>query len=217
MKTPTEIRPNVTVLFQGDSITDAGRSYWDDEVLGTGYVMMAATWFIAIHPERDVRFLNRGISGNKIRDLKERWKKDCLELRPNVVSILIGVNDVLSRYFSNDPTSVESFETNYRRILEQTKRVLNARIILLEPFILQVGKEQLRLREDLDPKIEVVKRLSKEFQTLLVPLDKVFSEAAERREPVFWSTDGVHPTLAGHALIAQSWLKVVTDVLLQAE
>jgi acyl-CoA thioesterase-1 len=215
MKTPTKTRQDMTVLFQGDSITDAGRNYLDDEVLGVGYVMMTAAWFSALHPERRARFINRGVSGNKIRDMKERWKKDCLELKPDVVSILIGVNDVLGRYFSNDPTSVESFEADYRRTLELTRSVFNARIVLMEPFIIQVGKEQVRLREDLDPKIEVVNRLSDEFKTLLVPLDRVFCEAAEKREPAFWSADGVHPTLAGHALIAQSWLRVMTDVLLQ--
>ena len=209
---PIKLPSNGTVLFQGDSITDAGRIYENDEVLGIGYAMLASAWLSAEYPERNLRFVNRGISGNRVKDLKSRWQKDCLDLNPKVVSIMIGINDVWRRYDSNDPTSAESFEADYRQILLQTRNVLNPQIILMEPFLLHVTKEQLKWREDLNPKIEVVKRLSKEFKATLVPLDKIFAAAAQRREPTFWSQDGVHPTLAGHALIAQSWLKAVKAI-----
>jgi lysophospholipase L1-like esterase len=210
---PMEIPSNATILFQGDSITDANRNYRNNEMLGTGYVMMTAAWFSAMHPEKNVKFCNRGIRGNGIRELKDRWQKDCLSLRPDIVSILIGINDTLRRCVWNTPTPIGSFETDYRAILEQTRIVLNAQVILLEPFLLHVAKEQLKLREDLNPKIEIVRRLSREFKTLLIPLDKIFAEAAEKKETSFWALDGFHPTLAGHALIAQSWLKGVTNSL----
>jgi len=197
----------MTTLFQGDSITDAGRSRKNDEILGTGYAMIVAAWFSAKHPEKKARFLNRGVSGNGIRELKKRWQKDCLDLKPDTVSILIGINDALGRYLWNRPTPAENFEADYVSILEQTKSVLGAKIILSEPFILPVAKEHSKLRKDLNPKIEVVRKLSREFKTLLVPLNSIFALAIEKAEPSFWSEDGIHPTLAGHALIAQSWLK----------
>lgn len=206
-----KIPSNTTALFQGDSITDAGRDRKNSEDLGAGYAMIAAAWFSAIYPEKNVRFLNRGVSGNRIRELKDRWKKDCLDLGPSVVSILVGANDTLDRYLWNSPTSTERFEKDYTSILEQTWNVLNAQIVLLEPFLLHVTKDQLRLRENINQKIESVRKLSRKFKTLLVPLDKIFAEATEKREPSFWSLDGIHPTLAGHALIAQSWLKCVTN------
>jgi acyl-CoA thioesterase-1 len=203
-----EIPPNVTVLFQGDSITDADRAYGRE--LGTGYAMMVASWFSAEYTEKRVRFLNRGVNWNRIRDLKKRWRKDCLNLEPDIVSILIGINDTLGGYFWKKPTSTRSFEEDYRAILGQTRDTLGAKIILLSPFMLYVTKQQLKLKEDLNQKIAVVRELSKEFETLLVPLDRIFEEAIRKREPTFWSADGIHPTVIGHALIAQSWLKSTT-------
>jgi acyl-CoA thioesterase-1 len=212
---PIEVPPNATILFQGDSITDAGRRQKDEAILGTGYVMITAALFSAMYPEKNARFLNRGRSGNRIRDLRARWQKDCLDLKPDIVSILIGINDTLRNHVWNNPTSIEAFETDFRKILEQTRDVLNAQILLVEPFLLPVAKEQLKLREDLNPRIEVVRKMSREFRTSLVPLDGIFARAVKRKQSSFWSLDGVHPTLAGHALIAQSCLKYLTGTLSQ--
>ena len=205
------MQSKVTILFQGDSITDSGRNYKKDENLGTGYVMMAALWFSAMYPEMEVKVLNRGINGNRIRDLRNRWQKDTLNLRPDIVSILVGINDTLGKYFWGSPTSAADFENDYRIILRQTCDNLKAKIVLLEPFSIIVTKDQLKLREDLNPKIEVVRKLSEEFETLLIPLDKIFDEAVKKREAQFWSQDGIHPTPVGHALIAQSWLKALMN------
>lgn len=206
-----EKRSKITILFQGDSITDSDRNYKKDENLGTGYVMMAGLWFSATHQEIEVKVLNRGIKGNGIKDLSNRWQKDALNLKPNVVSILIGINDTLGKFFWRSPVSIDDFENNYRLILKQTHENLNPKIVLMEPFLIASTKNQLQLREDLNPKIEVVRKLSQEFDTILIPLDKIFAEAAKKREPQFWSRDGVHPTPVGHALIAQSWLKALQD------
>lgn len=203
---------NTTVLFQGDSITDAGRNRDDSESLGFGYAMFAASWFTAQHPEKPVKFINRGISGNRIIDLQSRWQKDCLDLNPALVSILIGINDTWRRYDSNDPTTAEQYEAGYRDILNQTKK-LGAKLVLCEPFVLHVAENRVRYREDLEPKIEVVNKLAKEFHAILIPLDKIFSEVSKLRPPSFWAQDGVHPTPAGHALIAQHWLKAVENLL----
>jgi lysophospholipase L1-like esterase len=210
---PIEVPPNATILFQGDSITDAGRRQNDEAILGTGYVMITAALFSAMHPEKNARFLNRGQSGNRIRELRARWQKDCIDLRPDIVSILIGINDTLRNHGWNNPTSNEAFETDFRRILEQTRDVLNAQVLLVEPFLLPVANQQLKLREDLNLRIEIVRKMSREFRTSLVPLDGIFARAAKKKESSFWSLDGVHPTLAGHALIAQSCLRYLTDKL----
>ena len=198
---------NVTILFQGDSITEAGRDFKRDDSLGTGYAMMAANQFSSEHAEKIVRFLNRGVACDKIEDLKNRWQKDCLDLKPNLVSILVGINDTVGKHFWERPTSTKNFERDYRTLLEQTHDTLGAKIVLLTPFMVFMTKPQRIYGIDLKRKIDVVKQLSKEFGTLLIPLDRIFEEATRNREPSFWSTDGIHPTKMGHSLIAQSWLK----------
>jgi acyl-CoA thioesterase-1 len=206
------IEDGAIVLFQGDSITDAGRDRYQSDHMGSGYAMMASAWFSALYPEKSVRFLNRGIGGDRAINLRARWQEDCIDLQPGWISIMIGINDTWRRYDSNDPTSVQEYEGAYRAILEQTREHLNARLILCEPFVLPTPADREAWREDLDPKIEVVQRLAREFSAILVPLDEIFAQAATRREPTFWTGDGVHPTLAGHALIAQSWLRAIKSL-----
>jgi len=202
------IEDNVTVLFQGDSITDANRDRGNAAGMGSGYAMMTAAWFSASHPGKKVSFMNRGVSGDRAKDLVARWRPDCLDLKPSMVSIMIGINDVWRRYDGNDPTSPEDFERDYRFILDQTVRS-GAKLVLLEPFVLPVPEDRKRWREDLDPKISVVHGLAKEFGAILVPLDRLFMEACRSRPPEFWAADGVHPSPAGHALISQAWLSAV--------
>jgi acyl-CoA thioesterase-1 len=200
-----KIHSGQTILFQGDSITDANRNFWDLHDLGSGYVMMVAQRFSAEHPEMKVSFLNRGVSGDRIRDLKERWQKDCLELKPDIVSIMIGVNDTLGTFFWGEPTSNEDFEEDYTHILRLTRKNLNAQIVLMEPFILPFSEETASLRHDINTKNKIIKKLAEEFKTEKIQLNSVFSSALKKKAPEFWSTDGVHPTPAGHALIADSW------------
>ena len=204
-----KIRLDGTVLFQGDSITDADRNPFDLGDLGCGYVAMVEERFCARHPDGGVVFLNRGVSGDRVRDLRSRWQEDCLDLKPNVVSILVGINDAFGGLFWNEPTSLESFEADYAGILELTRGNLDAQIVLMEPFLLPVSKEVMPLMEDVDSMSRVVGKLAKEFGAVLVPLGSIFTKAAKREAPEFYSLDGVHPTQAGHELIAQSWLRSV--------
>lgn len=197
------------VLFQGDSITDTGRDRGNDESLGFGYPMMAAAWFAALHPEQKVSFINKGISGDRTKDLKARWEEDCIKLRPTVVSILVGINDCWRRYDRNVPTTVIEFEGNYRFLLTRLRETVVPKIILCEPFVLPVSEDRCQWREDLDPKIKVVRDLAREFQTLLLPLDSIFNSVATLRSPAFWAPDGVHPSPAGHALITKEWLHIM--------
>lgn len=208
----TKIEDKAVVLFQGDSITDAGRRREDGHDLGQGYAMMAASMFSALYPEKEVTFINRGISGNRVKDLQERWQRDCLALQPTWVSILIGINDCWRKFDRNDPTSVQAFEEGYRDILERTANALEAKLIICEPFVLPVPEDREAWREDLDPKIHVVRKLAKEYQATFIPLDGLFAEASTRRQASFWAPDGVHPSLPGHAFIANKWLSAVNAI-----
>lgn len=203
------IQQGDVVLFQGDSITDAGRNKEAAHDLGKGYALMTAALFSAAYPELQVKFYNRGISGNRAKDLLTRWDTDCIELRPNVVSIYIGINDTWRRYDRNDPTSAEQFGQQYRELIVRTKEMLDARLVLIEPFVLPVPEDRKTWREDLDPKIQIVRELAREFGAPLVPLDGLFAQASTRAPSASWAADGVHPTPAGHALIANAWLKTV--------
>lgn len=206
---PPLIEDGALVLFQGDSITDAGRYYNDPLDMGGGYAQMAAARFAEAFGDKGVKFLNRGISGNRVVDLQGRWDRDCLDLKPNWVSIMIGVNDAWRRYDSNDPTTCDDFAESYRDILTRTRDVLAARLVMLEPFVLPVWPEVVRFREDLDPKIHAVRSLARQFDAICVPLDAMFAQALASHPPQHWSEDGVHPTAAGHNLIAEAWLDAV--------
>ncbi|MCK9587843.1 MAG: SGNH/GDSL hydrolase family protein [Terrimicrobiaceae bacterium] len=196
------------ILFQGDSITDAGRNRDDANGLGGGYAMMVASQIQALHPGLGLTFLNKGISGNRAADLAGRWQQDCLDLEPDWVSVLIGVNDCWRRFDRNDLTPVEVFESHYRDILERS-RSRGIGIIICEPFLLPCPPDREAWREDLDPKIHVARKLAREFGTRLVAFDGIFAAASILQPPAFWAADGVHPTLPGHALMAAEWIKSV--------
>lgn len=200
------------VLFQGDSVTDCGRDYLDPASLGNGYANLIASRLGYLYPEKELRFFNRGISGNRVVDLQNRWEEDCLALKPTWVSILIGINDTWRRYDQGDETTVERYEAGYRDVLERTKEQLGAKLILMEPFVLPTPEDRLNWRSDLDPKIQVVRRLAEEFEALLVPLDGLFAGAVSQADPTYWAPDGVHPSAAGHALMAEAWLRAIKAI-----
>jgi lysophospholipase L1-like esterase len=202
------------IVFYGDSITDCGR---DRDALprteagwGNGYAQVIAETLRAQKPELRLLFTNKGISGNRVYDLEERLERDVLSLRPELVSILIGINDVWREFDSNVPSPLEDFRASYRRILE---RVVGAgcEVILLDPFLLHTKPEFEAWRAVLEPKIEVVRELAQDFAATHVPLDDIFEAASQKQRPAFWAEDGVHPSAEGHALIAQSWLQAVSN------
>lgn len=208
------ITEGATVLFQGDSITDADRARFFADDLGRGYVQMVAGWYSALYPERQARFVNRGIGGDRVVNLLDRWEDDCLALRPDLLTILVGINETWRAFDAGDPTPVATFERGYRELLTRTReRLPQTRVILMEPFSLPISPDREAWRADLDPKIGAVRRLAREFGHLLIPLDGLFAQAATRRDPSFWAQDGVHPTPAGHALIAQTWLRAVGAIV----
>lgn len=203
------INKDATVLFQGDSITDCGRDR-ENDTLGNGYPHFIASLFNSMYPELGVKFINRGISGNRTADLVERWTDDCINLKPDVVSILIGVNDTWRRYDSNDITTADEYYNNFKEVLKRTRLELeNTQIIILEPFLMPYPQDRLAWREDLDPKIQKARQLAREFDAIYIPFDGIFAQNSVVVEPSFWAADGVHPTAVGHALIARYWIDAV--------
>lgn len=203
------LKGNDTVLFQGDSITDAKRARQGNDDLGNGYVSMIASLLTAMYPELNLNFVNRGCSGDKVVNLKARWQEDCLDLKPDVLSIMIGINDCWSRYSRGELTTAESFYQDYRRILTAARDAFNPRLVLCEPFLMPCPEDRRLWREDLDDKITAVRDLAREFKALLVPLDGIFAAASTQKEPEHWAADGVHPTPFGNALITRAWLAAV--------
>ncbi len=204
-----EIETGSTVVFIGDSITDAGRERADPGSLGDGYAAMAAAGFTAAHPGAAVGFSNRGISGNRAVDLRGRWNRDCLDLKPDLVSLLIGINEVTRRFDRDDPTPNPVFEAHCRDLLEQTLGH-GAQLIMLEPFLLPVDEAQLSWRAEFEDKLEVVRALAREFAVTLIPAhDLMTKEAAAVGAPAAMAGDGIHPTPAGHAVLATAWLAAV--------
>lgn len=202
-----QIHAHDTILFTGDSITDAGRNRDKEFDLGFGYAAFIAAQLRAVLAAPELKIYNRGISGNRLTDLLKRAPGDLVALKPTVVSILIGINDVWRRYDANSITEAKDFEDDYRTLLRIVRDELKARIVLLEPFLLHVPADRFAWRADLNPKIDVVRKLAVEFGADFVPLDGLFAAAATRCPADFWAADGVHPTAAGHALISQAWLK----------
>jgi acyl-CoA thioesterase-1 len=198
---------NSTVLFQGDSITDCGRNYETDD-LGNGYVKKIADYFSIFHSGKNIRFINKGINGHKACDLANRWTKDCIELKPDYVSILIGINDTWRRYDCNSITTAEEFENNYRILLDRIKNETNAKIILMEPFIIPVKPEMSNWYEDLQPKISIIRKLAIEYNAVYISLDGPLAEECAKLSKEQIAEDGVHPTDLGHSIIAKRWIKL---------
>ncbi|MFD7156544.1 SGNH/GDSL hydrolase family protein [Kribbella sp. NPDC059898] len=194
--------PRRTVVFAGDSVTDCGRRT-DPSGLGDGYVRNLYDDFGDNRPT----VVNTGISGNRAVDLAARWADDVLAHDPALVSILIGINDTWRRYDENDPTTAESFEASYRALLDP----LSCPVVLMEPFLLPVKDGQDAWREDLDPKLEVVRKLAVEYGAILVPTDVELSKQAASAGPAALAGDGVHPSPAGHRALADLWRQYVLD------
>lgn len=204
-----------TLLFIGDSITDAGRDRSDLMDLGKGFPLLIAAYLQANMPEKRLTFFNRGIGGDQLRDVKNRWEEDCLDLNPDIVTLMIGINDAW-RNQDNDhlvtDEELETFESDYRFLLKSLHQRTDARVILMEPFVLPYPKDRMNWRRDLDPRIQVVRKMAKEYQTELIPLDGLMNaQGIKNGFSYYTGEDGVHPTVAGHGTIAKAWLDAVID------
>jgi len=204
----------IKILFQGDSITDAGRDKRNYHHMGNGYPKFAAEFISKAHPETEFEFINFGISGNRTCQVFDRLYKDGIEFQPDIFSILIGINDVWHRYGGDRVATTDAqIETNYRAILERVKRETNAKIIMLSPYLLDCEDKPL-MREDLKSVLPIVRKLAEEFADVYVPLDEKFAEALKTQpEPKFYSGDGVHPNQNGAEFIGKLYAEAVESLL----
>ncbi len=203
------LNKNSLLLFQGDSITDTGRTGSADPSvsLGEGYPAKIAETLASKYADLGIKVINRGISGNRTWDLLERWDKDCIEIQPNYFSLLIGVNDTWRRYDSGMITTAEEYETNMRTLLDRVVKETNAKIILFNIFLLDVTPDKAQMRPDLVEKQEVISRLIKDYDVTYIDIQKKFNEMVANGTPMTdLSADGVHPTDFGHKVIAELWL-----------
>jgi lysophospholipase L1-like esterase len=204
------------ILFQGDSITDAGRNKEDmgfnsARPLGTGYAMLTAARLLEEFAPLNLKIYNKGISGNKVYQLAERWDKDCLDLKPDVLSILIGVNDFWHKLNGTYNGTAEIYRNDYITLLERTKKALpNVKLIICEPFAVSgVKAVDAKWFPDFYGYQKAAREIAERFGTTFIPFQKVYDEAQKKTQGSYWTGDGVHASLAGAALMAEAWINVI--------
>jgi lysophospholipase L1-like esterase len=221
-KSRIKISKGEVILFQGDSITDAGRSRDKGKAdvannqpgLGNGYAWLAAGQLLVDRPADGLRMFNRGISGHKVFQLAERWQTDCLDFKPDVLSILIGVNDFWHTQDSNlgYKGTVEIYERDYHALVERTKKALpRVKLIVCEPFVLRCGAVKDSWFPEFDRYRAAARRVADKHRATFVPFQAMFDAAIKFAPPEHWAGDGVHQSAAGAALMAHFWLKAVGD------
>jgi lysophospholipase L1-like esterase len=204
------------VLFQGDSITDWGRDHNVTEpnttkALGSGYALITASKLLLDHADKNLQIYNKGISGNKVYQLADRWDTDCLALKPNVLSIHIGVNDFWHTLTGGYKGTIDNYIEDYKKLLTRTKQALpDIKLVICEPF---ASKGVKAVDDKWYPTFnqfgKAARDIATEFGAIFVPYQSAFDKAIESTPATYWSLDGVHPSVAGEALMAQTWLKAV--------
>nr|WP_294793373.1 SGNH/GDSL hydrolase family protein [uncultured Mucilaginibacter sp.] len=204
------------ILFQGDSITDSGRNKTNNTPnaaphLGNGYALMAAGELLLKHPHKDLKIFNKGISGNKVYQLAERWDADALDIKPTVLSIHIGVNDFWHTLTNGYKGTVDTYIADYKKLLDRTKTALpNVKFILCEPFaVMGVRAVDEKWYPTFDLFRKAARDMADEYNAPFVPYQTAFDKAIKQAPPIYWTGDGVHPSVAGAALMAQTWLEAV--------
>ena len=202
------------IVFQGDSITDAGRDKRNYHNMGNGYPKYAAAMIREKFPDADIEMINQGISGNRTDQLFDRLYPDAIAFEPDVVSILIGINDIWHRHGANRiETTDEQVATNYRAILTRLKKQTNAKIIMLSPFLLD-NEEKEAWRVELESILPIIRSLADEFADAYIPLDELFAQALKTQpEPKFYSADGVHPNANGAEFIGKHYFEAIAPII----
>lgn len=216
IKKSIRIEKDDIILFQGDSITDAGRKkddpdFNDASALGSGYAMIAASELLYKYADKNLKIYNRGISGNKVFQLAERWDKDCLSLNPKVLSILIGVNDFWHKVNGNYNGTIETYRNDLKALLNETKQKLpSVKLIIGEPFAVKgIKAVDDKWFPAFNDYRKAAREMADQFDAVFIPYQTVYEKAQKSAPGVYWTNDGVHPTLAGAHLMAHAWLEVV--------
>lgn len=217
---PISLEKNAVFLFQGDSITDGNRGRTEDlnHIMGHGYAYAIASRIGADFPASNFQFINKGISGNSVPDLLKRWKEDTLDFHPQVLSLLVGINDVnaLVNQYTGFQT-VEEFKKGYRSLIVQVMEQNPATLLVLGlPFVVNGSRTKTHLpafEEAVLERASFIKELALEYNGLYVDYPSVFEQATKKQSIEYWIWDGVHPTVFGHELMAREWIKVVSKKL----
>jgi lysophospholipase L1-like esterase len=195
------------ILFQGDSITDAFRKPQEINPayqLGNGYAFLVAACLGAQYPDRRFEFINRGVSGQAVQHLAERWQTDALDVQPDLLSLLVGVNN---RKNGQPDIPDARFLELYRGLLDQMlAQNPHVRFLLIEPFLLQAGTVTEEMSASFKPIQKGVAAIASNFDAPFIPLQSIFDRALSRAPAAYWAYDGIHPTHAGFQLIADAWL-----------
>ena len=198
------------ILFQGDSITDCGRSRDNDSYLGHGYPRFTQGKLMVAEPGKHT-FINRGISGNRIVDVYARIKTDIINLKPDVMSILIGINDVWHEIANQNGVDAKKFEKIYDMLISEIKEALpEIKIMILEPFVVKgcATTEKWDIFDlETNLRAAAAKRIAEKHNLTFIPLQDMFDSMPDNVLPDYWAGDGVHPTAAGHELISNEWIK----------
>lgn len=204
------------ILFQGDSITDWGRDKKQttpntSAALGSGYAMLAASGLLYKYAGKNLQIFNKGISGNKVYQLADRWDDDCLNLKPNVLSILIGVNDFWHTLNGSYKGTIENYTTDYKKLLDRTKQALpDVKLIIGEPFAVKgVKAVDDKWYPAFDEYRASAKAIAEQYDAVWIPYQAIFDKALETAPGSYWTTDGVHPSVAGSQLMAHAWLETI--------
>ncbi len=213
-----KLKENDVILFQGDSITDGNRGRNSDlnHVHGHGYQYIIAAELTADNIDKNVEFINRGISGNRIADLYGRWVEDCLNLKPTILSILIGVNDIIFNWEHKSGSTPERYEKIYRYLLDEVKKQNpDTLIVIMEPFFGEKKEEELNtfFKERIGGYAKAARKIAEDYGAVFVPLQDMIDSYKEKTDiyNILW--DGVHPTTCGHELIARRWKECVMPAL----
>jgi lysophospholipase L1-like esterase len=183
--------------------------------MGKGYVLHAVTSVLGKFPKANTKFYNRGISGNKVYQLANRWDDDCLMMRPDVLSILIGVNDFWHTIDFNYKGSAKTYNDDFRKLLDRTKKTLpNVKLIIGEPFVLTEGTA---IKKDkwipvFNEYQKACKTIAKDYDAVFISYQSIFDEALKHAPTSYWAPDGVHPSMAGNYLMAMAWLDAFLQV-----
>ncbi len=203
------------ILFQGDSITDAGRDKRNYHDMGNGYPKYASQLLAEAFPEKNLEFINFGIGGNRTDQLFDRLYADGIAFQPDIISVLIGINDIWHRYNASQKieTTDEQIKVNYRAILSRLRKQTNAKIVMLSPYLLDCDDKE-PIREDLKTVLPIIRELAEEFADVYIPLDEHFEQALKTQpEPKFYSADGVHPNANGAEFIGRLYAEAVGKLL----
>ena len=216
-----DLPSDLTILFQGDSITDAGRNkgaYYPNngQGMGQGYVRHVVTELLGSHAGKNLKIYNRGISGHKVFQLRDRWQDDCLMLQPDVLSVMIGVNDFWHTLGGNYSGTAKVYEDDYMALMERTKKNLpNVKFIIIEPFVLHEGTsiKADKWRGVFENYQAASRRVSDAFGATFIPLQSIFDQAITKAPTSYWCPDGVHPSMAGSYLIAKEWMSAFSQLM----